>query len=99
MSVQCIRLVSGENVVCDLLEESSDSITICDAIVAVPANQEGTQLGFVPFAPLQDPSEESITISKQFVMYVAKLEPGLEDQYNKMFNRQTIVTPTKKLIV
>ena len=99
MTVKCVRLSSGENVVCDLLEETSDSITICDAIVAVPANQEGTQLGFVPFAPLQDPSEESLTISKQFVMYIAALETGLEQQYNQMFNRQSIVTPTKKLIV
>ena len=97
MTVKYVRLSSGENVVCDLLEETSDGITIRDAIIAVPANQDGTQLGFVPFAPLQDPSEESITIPKQFVMYIATLESGLEEQYNKMFNR--IVTPTKKLIV
>jgi hypothetical protein len=97
MTVQCIRFISGENVVADVTEESSDSITIRDAIVAVPANQEGTQLGFLPFAPLQDPAEECITVSKDFVMFITKLAPNLEEQYNNMFNR--VITPTKKLIV
>lgn len=99
MTVKYIRFSSGENVVCDLLEETSDSITISDAIIAVPANQEGTQLGFMPFAPLQNPSVESVTISKKFVYFITELEPSLEEQYNKMFNRQTLVTPTKKLII
>tara|TARA_B100000085_G_scaffold14572_1_gene12613 strand:+ start:361 stop:654 length:294 start_codon:yes stop_codon:yes gene_type:complete len=97
MTVQCIRFISGENVVADVTEDTADSITIRDAIVAVPANQEGTQLGFVPFAPLQDPDEETLTVSKNFVMFITKLAPNLEEQYNNMFNR--IVAPTKKLIV
>lgn len=99
MTVQCIRFISGENVVADILEETDDSITFTDAIVAVPTNQEGTQIGFMPFAPLQDPEEESLTISKQFVMYICKLSPGLEEQYNKMFNRPDIITPKKQLIL
>lgn len=99
MTVKYIRFSSGENVVCDLLEETSEGITISDAIIAVPANQDGTQLGFVPFAPLQNPTEKTITIPKQFVFFITELEPSLEEQYNKMFNRQSIVTPTKKLIL
>lgn len=97
MTVKCIRFSTGENVVADLIEETSDDVIISDAIVAIPANVEGTQLAFAPFAPLQDPDEPNITISKKFVMYIAKLTPDLEEQYNKMFNR--IVAPTKKLIL
>jgi hypothetical protein len=97
MTVKFIRFISGENVVADLTEETAASITISDAIVAVPANQEGTQLGFVPFAPLQDPNEKDVTIAKSFVMFITKLSPELEEQYNNMFNR--IATPTRKLIM
>ena len=33
-------------------------------------------------------------------MFVVKLAPNLEEQYNKMFNRTSVITtPTKKLIV
>ena len=99
MTVKVIRFVSGENVVCDLEEETDDSVVIRDAIVAIPANQEGTQLAFAPFAPLQDSSETTLKIDKQFVMYICKLSPGLEEQYNKMFNRPDIITPKKQLIL
>ena len=96
MTVKCIRFLSAENVVADITEETSESITIRDAIVAMPI-EDGTRLGFAPFAPLQDPAEETLTIPKSMVMYIAAVAPNLEEQYNAMFNR--VVVPTKKLIV
>lgn len=97
MTVKCIRFISGENVVCDLLEETTESIKISEAIVAIPANQDGTQLAFAPFAPLQDPNVHDLEIDKKFVMYITKVSPDLEQQYNKMFNR--VHVPEKKLIL
>ena len=44
MSVQYIRLISGENVVADVVEDTAEGLTVCDAITAVPANADGTQL-------------------------------------------------------
>ena len=97
MTVKCIRFISGENVVCDLIEETTESIKISEAIVAIPANQDGTQLAFAPFAPLQDPDVPYLEIDKKFVMYITKVTPNLEQQYNKMFNR--VHVPEKKLIL
>ena len=97
MTVKCIRFISGENVVCDLIEETTESIKISEAIVAIPANQDGTQLAFAPFAPLQDPDVPYLEIDKKFVMYITKVTPNLEEQYNKMFNR--VHVPEKKLIL
>jgi len=100
MTVKCIRFVSGENVVADIVDEDNESITIRDAIVAVPTNPEGTQIGFMPFAPLQDPDEHEVTVSKQFVMYVAKIAPNLKEQYNQMFKRSSILsTPEPKELI
>ena len=96
MTVKYIRFLSAENVVADIVEETADSITIRDAIVAMPI-EDGTKVGFAPFAPLQDPNENELTIPKSMVMYIANVAPNLEEQYNSMFSR--IVTPTKKLIV
>lgn len=96
MTVKCIRLLSGESVVADITEETTDSITIRDAIVAMPI-ENGSKIGFAPFAPLQDPDEPELTIRTAVVVYICNVAPNLEEQYNSMFNR--IVTPTKKLIV
>ena len=96
MTVKYIRFISGENVVADVVEDTSNNITISNAIVAIPI-EDGNKMGFVPFAPLQDPNENELTIPKRMVMYIVKVAPNLEEQYNSMFSR--IVTPTKKLIV
>ena len=41
MTVKLIRMWSGEDVIADIVEESSDSIVITDPIVAVPSPQQG----------------------------------------------------------
>lgn len=97
MTVKNIRFISGENVIADVQEEKTDSIIIRDAIVAMPINEEGTQLGFAPWAPLQDPDIDDLEVSKNHVMYITQPAPNLVEQYNKMFSR--IVAPEKKLIL
>ena len=64
MAVKNIRFTSGENVICELNEEKEDSIVIADAIIAMPAGEDGTQIGFAPWAPLQDPDIHELEINK-----------------------------------
>ncbi|AFD02759.1 hypothetical protein Syn7803C97_139 [Synechococcus phage S-MbCM6] len=97
MTVKYFRFISGENVIADLVEEKSNSYIIRDSIVAMPVNEDGTQLGFAPWAPLQDPAVDDIEVSMSHVMYVTQPAPNLVEQYNKMFSR--IVAPEKKLIL
>jgi|TARA_B100000035_G_scaffold216313_1_gene185438 hypothetical protein len=96
MTVSNIRFISGENVIADLVEETDDNITIRDAIVAMPVSEDGVQIGFAPWAPLQDPEIDDLTIAKQHVMYITRPTPQLEEQFNKMFNR--IQVQSKKII-
>ena len=51
MTVKLIRMWSGEDVIADIIEETTDSIVITDPIVAVPSQQQG-QIGFAPWSPL-----------------------------------------------
>ena len=97
MSVKNIRFISGENVICDLLEEGANSIKIQDAIVAMPVSEDGQQLGFAPWAPLQDPDLDELEVNRNMVMYITDPAPNLIAQYKKMFNK--IVAPEKKLIL
>ena len=50
MTVKLIRMWSGEDVVADIIEETSDSIVITDPIVAVPSPQQGN-IAFAPWSP------------------------------------------------
>ena len=96
MTVKNVRFISGENVICDLKEEKEDTIVIADAIIAMPAGEDGTQIGFAPWAPLQDPDIHELEINKRNVMYITEAVPSLVTQYNTMFNRPSIVVPELK---
>ena len=85
---------SGEDVIADLVEETSDSITITDPIVAIPSQQQG-QIGFAPWSPLLE--KDSIEITKKYIVYIGNPQDGIIEQYDSMFGK--ISKPTKKLIL
>lgn len=96
MSIKYIRFMSGENVIAEIVEDTVDNIVVRNPIVAIPADQQG-QMGFMPWAPLQDPAVESITVDKLSIIFITEAQPQIIEQYANMFG--TIVTPTKQLIL
>jgi len=95
MTVQYIRCLSGENVIADVVEESADTLTLRNAIISQMMNEQ--QLGFSPWAPLQDPDVNEITIPKSVVIFITDAAPQIVEQYQQMFS--TIISPTKNLIL
>ena len=94
MTVKLIRMWSGEDVIADITEESSDSITITDPIVAVPSQKQG-QIAFAPWSPLLQ--KDKLEVTKKYVVYMADPQDDIIEQYNSMFGK--ISKPTKKLIL
>ena len=94
-NVRLLRMISGEDVVCNITEKSDDSITIKDAIVAVPTGQG--QLGFAPWSPIISKEEPGMTISNKFVIYEAEPEASVVEQYNTMYGN--VIAPKKPSII
>ena len=93
MNVKLVRITSGEDLICNLLNETDDSVTFTDAIVAVPAGNG--QIGFAPWSPLLSKDVKELTIDKKFVMYVAEPQDQILTEYQSMFS--PIIAPSKKL--
>lgn len=91
MNIKVVRMWSGEDVVCDIVAEDDDFLTICNPIVAVPAGQG--QLGFAPWAPLLKGKDVELKIQKNYVVYVSEAQESIEEQYTDMFS--VIKTPAK----
>ena len=94
MNVKVLRMNTGEEVVFTLVNETDESIEIENTLVAVPSAQG--QIGFAPWAPLVK-NDETITISKEFVVYVEDVQVDVLEQYKKIFS--PIETPSTKLIL
>ena len=94
MTVKVVILKSGEDVIADIVEESSDSIVITDPIVAVPSPQQGN-IAFAPWSPLH--AKGKIKVTEKYVVYMGEPQPEIIEQYNSMYGK--ISKPTKKLII
>ena len=95
MNVKLIRVLSGEDVVADLVNEGTDTITIINPIVAIPSGN-GT-MGFAPWSPILKERGTELEIPRSYIVYIAETQDGIVDQYKQMFS--LIQTPDKKKII
>ena len=96
MNVKLIRMWSGEDVVADLVKETDDSITISNAIVAVPSGNGN--LAFAPWSPIIKRDNTEIEVTKKYVVYISETQDEIIDQYNQMYS-PVETPPTKQLIL
>ena len=96
VDVKLLRIVTGEEVVAELLSETEETITVQNGLVVLPTN---TGVGFAPWATVINNDEPEITISKEHVVYVASVQEDVCKKYNEMFGSKLITPDKKKLIV
>lgn len=94
MNVKLLRISTGEEIVAEIIEENEESITVRNGLVCVPQAQS---VGFIPWATVVDKLEPEIVVGRQFIVYVAKVDPTVKNKYSEMFGGVT--TPDKKLIL
>ena len=85
---------SGEDVVADIIEETTEYYKVENPIVAVPSQQPG-QIGFAPWSPLH--KKGKIKVAEKYVVYIGEPQEEIVEEYKTMFGK--ISTPTKKLII
>ena len=96
IDVKLIRIVTGEEIIAEVLSETDDTITVQNGLVVLPSAQG---VGFAPWATVISKDEPEITMSKKHVVYVVATQDDVAQKYNEMFGSK-LVTPTpKKLIV
>lgn len=97
LNIKLIKITSGEEVVCNLIEED-EYYLIHKGISPIP-NANGT-VGFVPWCPLEDKDSEGIRLGKQFVMYITEPAEEISKQFERIVNPSALTTPeSKKLIL
>ena len=95
MSVKIFKLMTGEEVVAEITNETDNSVSLknCVASVLQPSRDGKLSFGFVPFGAMVD---GDITIKKDKLLFTAAASDDLKNNYNSMFGG--IVTPPKTLI-
>ena len=96
IDVKLIRIVTGEEIIAEVLSETDDTITVQNGLVVLPSAQG---VGFAPWATVISKDEPEITMSKKHIVYVVETQEDVSKKYNEMFGSKLITPDKKKLIV
>lgn len=98
MTVKGIKLLSGEELVAEVLHEDESEITIKNPL-AIMLRQSPTgdiAVSFIPFAPYLG-KRPTMTFPMNKIIFAIEVDDQMQNQYNSVFGG--IVTPPKQLIV
>ena len=96
IDVKLLRIVTGEEVIAELLSETEDTITVQNGLAVLPTNNG---VGFAPWATVISKDNPEITISKTHLVYVAEVQEDVCKKYNEMFGSKLITPNSKKLVL
>jgi len=94
MNVKLLRIVTGEEVIVELLSEDENTITIKNGLVVIP-NANG--VAFAPWATVISKQKPEITVERKFIVYMVECDDDVVDKYESIFS--PIEKPSKKLIL
>ena len=96
IDVKLIRMITGEEIIAEIVSETDDTITVQNGLVVLPSAQG---VGFAPWATVISKDEPEITVKKTFVVYIAAVQDDVAQKYNEMFGSKLVTPSPKKLIV
>ena len=96
INVKLLRIVTGEEVIAELVSESDTTITVKNGLVVLPT-QGG--VGFAPWATVIDDNKPEITLSHNHVVYMAEVSEDVTKKYNELFGSNLVTPNEKKLIL
>ena len=94
MNVKLLRIITGEEVIAELVAEEETSITVKNGLVVMP-NANG--VGFAPWATVISKRKPEIVVDRKFIVYMVECEDNVVEKYESIFS--PIETPSKKLIL
>ena len=96
MDCKLIRIVTGEEIIAEVLEETDDTITVQNGLVVLPTNND---VGFEPWATVISKEKPEVTMDRKHVEYVAEVQEDVVNKYNEMFGSKLKLPESKKLIL
>jgi hypothetical protein len=95
MTIKALKLVSGEELVVEITEETETSLTFKNPVaVVLQRRQDGPALGFVPWMQAGD---GPYTVSFDKIITHGEVAEEVKNGYNQIFGAG-IVVPPKQLI-
>ena len=71
IDVKLIRIITGEEIIAELISENAKEVTVKNGLVVIP-NAQG--VGFAQWATVIDPERPEVTISRNHIVYIVEVQ-------------------------
>lgn len=95
MEVKLLRVITGEEIVAEIVEENAAEVTLKNALVVIPTQQS---VGFAPWATVIDRENPEVTVSRTHIVYIANLDESIRNKYDEIYGSK-LVKPEKKSLI
>ena len=95
MEVKLLRVITGEEIIAEIVDENAAEITLKNALVVIPTNQN---VGFAPWATVINREEPEVTVSRTHIVYVANVDESIRNKYDEIYGSK-LVKPEKKSLI
>lgn len=92
MSVQAFKLVSGEELVAEITEETETAITFKNPVATI-LQRSKTGEGALGFMPWMHASVGPFTVDKTKVICIAEVADEVKNGYNQIYGAGLVVPP------
>ena len=96
IDVKLFRIITGEEVVAELVSEDETTVTVKNGLVVLPSAQT---VGFAAWATVIDRDKPEITVSRNHIVYIAELDSSIKNKYNEIYGSKLVTPEEKKLIL
>jgi len=90
------RIVTGEEVIAEVLSEDDNAVTVQNGLVVLPTGQS---VGFAPWATVIDEDNRELIVSKSHIVYIGEVSSSVKQKYNEIYGSKLITPEDKKLIL
>ena len=95
MEVKLLRVITGEELVAEIVEENAAEVTLKNALVVIPTQQS---VGFAPWATVIDRENPEVTVSRTHIVYIAGVDDSIRNKYDEIYGSK-LVKPEKKSLI
>jgi len=96
LNVKLFRIVTGEEVIAEVISEDEDTVTVQNGLVVLPTGQS---VGFAPWSPVVDEDNRELVVSRNHIVYVGEISSSIKKKYNEIYGSKLITPEDKKLIL
>lgn len=98
MLVKAVKLISGEELVGEVIHEEDGTVTMKNPLAIVMSRTQTGDLnvGFVPFAPYLG-KDASFDFTPDRMIFIKEVDDQMKNQYTSIFGG--IVTPPKQILM